>query len=94
INLVKNDDYKGNFPGKAKEIDFKIYTDMDTAYADIQAGNLDVMESVPTSATTTFESDSSVQAYNKPGSVIQTLTIPTDMDHFRMDDEGRLRRAA
>ncbi|WP_418968427.1 ABC transporter substrate-binding protein [Alloscardovia omnicolens] len=94
IKLVKNEDYKGSFPGKSQEIDFRVYTDMDSAYSDVQAGNLDVMDSVPTSATTTFESDSSVQAYNKPGSVFQALTIPTNLEHFGINDEGRLRRAA
>lgn len=94
ISVVKNDDYKGQFPAKNGGIDFKIYTDVDTAYADVQAGNLDVMDTVPSSATTTFESDSSIQAFNKPGAVIQTLIIPTTLEHFGMNEEGRLRRAA
>nr|WP_026181976.1 ABC transporter substrate-binding protein [Alloscardovia criceti] len=94
ISLEKNDDYKGNFPAKNGGIEFKIYTDMDTAYADVQAGNLDVMDGIPSSAATTFESDSSVQAYNKPGASINTLLIPSALDHFGMNEEGRLRRAA
>ncbi|MFD0705090.1 ABC transporter substrate-binding protein [Alloscardovia venturai] len=94
IKLVKNDSYKGNNPAKNAGIDFQIYTDMDSAYSDVQAGNLDVMDGVPTSATTTFTSESSVQAYNKAGSVIQTLTIPAALEHFGNNEEGRLRRAA
>ncbi|TCD54705.1 ABC transporter substrate-binding protein [Alloscardovia theropitheci] len=94
ISLEKNDDYKGNFPAKNAGVDFKIYTDVDTAYADIQAGNLDVMDTVPSSATTTFESDSTIQAFNKPGATIQTIIIPATIEHFGYNEEGRLRRQA
>ncbi|OTA26384.1 ABC transporter substrate-binding protein [Alloscardovia macacae] len=94
IELVKNPDYKGSFPAKNGGITFKIYSDVESAYADVQAGNLDVLDTVPASATSTFESDSSVQPYNKPGAAIQTLIIPTTLEHFGINDEGRLRRAA
>ena len=45
---------------------FKVYTKDEAAYADIQSGSLDVMESVPASATKTFQKDSTVQAYTRP----------------------------
>ncbi|RSX54211.1 ABC transporter substrate-binding protein [Bifidobacterium goeldii] len=95
IRLVKNPDYKGNDVAKNDGITFKIYTDDKAAYADIQAGNLDVMESVPASATKTFEKDPKVQAYNKAGSVSQTFTIPSNLEHFDVNtEEGQLRRQA
>ncbi|WP_300768490.1 ABC transporter substrate-binding protein [uncultured Bifidobacterium sp.] len=95
IKLVKNPSYKGNTVAKNDGVTFKIYTNDQAAYADIQAGNLDVMETVPSSATKTFQKDSSVQAYNKSGSVIQTFTIPSNLAHFKTDTkEGRLRRQA
>ena len=55
IVLVKNPDYKGNRTPKNDGVTFKVYTKDDAAYADIQSGALDVMESVPASATKTFE---------------------------------------
>ena len=74
---------------------FKVYTKDEAAYADIQSGSLDVMESVPASATKTFQKDSTVQAYNKAGSVIQQFTIPAKLKHFETDtEEGTLRRQA
>ena len=74
---------------------FKVYTKDDAAYADIQSGALDVMESVPASATKTFETDETVQAYNKAGSVIQQFTIPSSLKHFEAGtEEGTLRRQA
>ena len=43
----------------------------------------------------TFESDSSVVPYNKAGSVIQTFTIPSDLEHWKTStEEGQLRRQA
>ncbi|MBT1180407.1 ABC transporter substrate-binding protein [Bifidobacterium sp. CP2] len=95
IDLVKNADYKGNDVPKNDGVTFKIYTDDKAAYADIQAGNLDVMESVPASATKTFQKDPKVQAYNKAGSVSQTFTIPSNLEHFQTNtEEGQLRRQA
>lgn len=95
IKVAKNDDYKGNNVAKNPGIDFKIYTDTDSAYADVQAGNLDVLDTVPSSATKTFESDSSVNAYNKAGSVLQTYTIPCSLEHFVCGtEEGNYRRQA
>lgn len=95
IVLVKNPDYKGNRTPKNDGVTFKIYTKDEAAYADIQSGSLDVMESVPASATKTFESDSTVQAYNKAGSVTQQFTIPSNLKHFEAGtEEGTLRRQA
>ena len=95
IALVKNSDYKGNRPAKNDGVTFKIYTSDTAAYADVQAGNLDVMETVPAANTKTFQSDSKVQAYNEAGSVIQTFTIPSNLEHFQTNtEEGQLRRQA
>lgn len=95
IQLVANPDYKGNNKPKNAGVTFVIYTSDEAAYSDIQAGNLDVMESVPASATKTFQNDKSVQASNKAGSVIQQFTIPSDLDHWNNStEEGRLRRQA
>ena len=95
IVLVKNPDYKGNRTPKNDGVTFKVYTKDEAAYADIQSGSLDGMESVPASATKTFETDSTVQAYNKAGSVSQQFTIPSGLKHFEAGtEEGTLRRQA
>ena len=94
IKLVKNPDYKGNRKVNNDGVTFKIYTDANAAYADVQAGNLDVMDTVPSADSKTFEFDSSVVPYNKAGSVSQTFTIPSSLDHFKNDEEGQLRRQA
>lgn len=95
IVLTKNADYKGEEQPKNDGVTFKIYTSPDSAYADVQAGNLDVMDTVPAADTKTFEKDPSVEAYNKAGSVIQTFTIPANMKHWETNtEEGQLRRQA
>lgn len=94
ILVTRNDDYRGNFPAHNDGIDFVIYTDVDTAYADVQAGNLDLLDTVPSSSAVTFQYDPTVQSVNNPGSVIQTYTIPSDTPHFGDDEEGHLRRQA
>lgn len=94
IKLVANDDYKGANAPKNKGINFKIYTDITAAYPDVQAGNLDVLETVPTAFRQSFEKDDKVQAYNEAGSVFQSFTFPSTLKHFGNDEEGHLRRQA
>lgn len=95
VVLEKNNDYKGVNKVANNGVTFKIYTDPEAAYADVQAGNLDVMDTIPQSATKTFEKDSSIEPYNKAGSVSQTFTIPAGMKHWETNtEEGQLRRQA
>lgn len=95
IELAKNADYKGVQKVANDGVTFKIYTSADSAYSDVQGGNLDVTGTIPASAIKTFEKDSSVEAYNKAGSVIQAFTIPSDYEHWKVDtEEGHLRRLA
>jgi oligopeptide transport system substrate-binding protein len=95
ISLVKNTDYKGNVKVQNDGIDLVNYTSTDAAYADVQGGNLDVMNTVPAADTKTFKTDDTVQAYSKPGSVFQSFTIPSNLPHFETTTkEGVLRRQA
>ena len=95
IKIVKNPDYKGVDPAKNDGVTFKIYTDDDAQYADVQSGSLNIMVSVPAAATKTFQTNKKIQAYNKAGSVSQTFTIPSNLEHFDVTtEEGVLRRQA
>lgn len=92
--LVPNEDYQGNRQAQNDGVTLKFYTDPDAAYTDVQSGNLDVLDRVPPSAMTTFESDDSIQAFSQPGSVFMSFTIPSSLPHFAEDEEGKLRRQA
>ncbi|BDR55029.1 ABC transporter substrate-binding protein [Bombiscardovia apis] len=93
ISLVKNPTYSG--PRKAHNLGiiFRNYESLDTAYADVEAGNLDVLDSVPVSSLGTYRSDKTVQAYSSTGPALKTMTIPSDLPHFE-GREGVLRRQA
>ncbi len=95
IALEPNPDYDGVHKAKNGGLVFKFYAGggTDAAYTDVQSGNLDVLDQVPPSALTTFESDDKVAAYNEPGSSFSSFTIPERLPHFD-GDEGKLRRQA
>lgn len=93
ISLEPNPDYDGPHKPKNGGLVFKFYNSVDAAYTDVQSGNLDVLDQVPPSALTTFETDDAVTAYNEPGSNFSSFTIPERLKHFK-GEEGALRRAA
>ena len=80
--MVKNPDYKGSRTVKNGGIEFRVYTDEDSAYADVLAGNLDVLDAVPSSAVKTFRTAKNVTAYSQAGSTYQGFVIPERLDHF------------
>lgn len=93
IDLVTNPGYHGNRPAKNKGLRLVFYANLDTAYADLQAGNLDVLDTVPPSALPTFRDDLGDRALTGPTAQNQTLDTPLRLDHFG-GEEGRLRRLA
>ncbi len=95
IEVVKNPDYNGPRKAQNDGVTFKVYTDGNAAYRDVQAGNLDMTDNIPDTQTKTFQKDTTVKAYNRPGSVIQQFTIPSSLPHFDVKtEEGKLRRQA
>ncbi|RBP97450.1 ABC transporter [Bifidobacterium aemilianum] len=93
IVIERNPDYQG--PRKAKNggIEFRDYQSLDAAYADVDSGHLDILDSVPVSKLRTFREDSDVQALIDAGPSFRSLTIPQDLAHFG-GQEGALRRQA
>jgi oligopeptide transport system substrate-binding protein len=94
IELVTNKDYKGHRKPVNGGLTIKFYTSQDTAYADAQSNDLDVLDAVPDSAFQTFESDFKGREVNQPAAIFQSITIPGYLKHFGEDKEGQLRRAA
>ncbi|AOW93651.1 ABC transporter substrate-binding protein [Rhodococcus sp. WMMA185] len=93
IDTVVNPDYDGNRKAENSGIDFIMYNNLDTAYTDLLANNVDVLDQVPPSAVTTFESDLPGRTVNQPSATIETFTIPSRLPHFS-GEEGTLRRQA
>jgi len=94
IKLVTNPDYDGNRKPKNGGLDINFYTSLDSAYADVQGGNLDVLDQIGPAAFQTYQSDFPDTNTNQPAAVFQGMTIPQYLAHFGDDEEGKLRRQA
>ncbi|OBJ65159.1 peptide ABC transporter substrate-binding protein [Mycobacterium asiaticum] len=93
IDLVTNPDYRGNRKPRNKGLRFEFYGNLDTAYADLLSGNLDVLDTIPSSALTIYKRDLGDNALSAPVAVSQSLDTPLRLPHFG-GEEGRLRRLA
>ncbi|MEO3814676.1 ABC transporter substrate-binding protein [Sphaerisporangium sp. B11E5] len=75
ISTVRNDDFS---EGKAKidAVDFKIYTDLNTAFNDLRAGNLDIMDQLPAEAIATAKQEFGDRYIEQPSSGIGYIGFP------------------
>ncbi len=94
ITLVANPDYSGAREVANGGLDIVFYTGLEAAYADAQAGNLDVLDTVPDLYFETYESDFPERSVNQPAAIYQGFNIPFYLPNFGNDEEGQLRRAA
>ncbi|WP_229116789.1 ABC transporter substrate-binding protein [Actinomyces bovis] len=94
IVLAKNPTYNGVRKPANEGITLTIYTSFDAAYNDLLADAVDVIDAIPDSALSKFKDELGERAINQPGAVIQCFGIDVNAEHFKMDEEGRLRRAA
>lgn len=93
ISLIANPDYDGVRKPVNGGVDIIFYATQDAAYADIQGGNLDVLDAVPDSAFETYEDEFGDRAVNQPAAIFQAFNMPYYLEHWS-GDEGKLRRAA
>ena len=96
IDLVKNPDYEGVREVQNGGLTIVFYASQDASYADLLAGEVDVVDQIPTGALATFESDledAGGTAVNQPAAVFQSFTVPEYLPHFA-GEEGKLRRQA
>ncbi|MFF2651173.1 ABC transporter substrate-binding protein [Streptomyces sp. NPDC058045] len=76
MSLRKWDQYPGADKAQNEGVDLKVYTDNNTAYTDLTAGNLDLVDDVPVSQLKNVNSDLSGRYLNTPAGIIQTLSFP------------------
>lgn len=93
IDLKPNPRYRGNRKPHNKGLRFEFYGNLDTAYADLLSGNLDVLDTIPSSALTIYRRDLGGNSASGPVAVSQSLDTPLRLPHFG-GEEGRLRRLA
>ena len=93
IDLRPNPDYHGNRKPHNKGLRFEFYANLDTAYADLLSGNLDVLDTIPPSALPIYKRDLGDKVTTGPAAINQSLDTPLRLPHFG-GEEGRLRRLA
>ncbi|KUO21948.1 peptide ABC transporter substrate-binding protein [Streptomyces dysideae] len=74
--LKKWDDYPGDDKAENGGVTLKVYTDNNTAYTDLMAGNLDLVDDVPAQQLKNVKSDLGDRYLNTPAGIIQTLAFP------------------
>jgi oligopeptide transport system substrate-binding protein len=93
IDLVKNEDYQGGRQAANGGLSIIFYATQDAAYADLQGGNLDIIDAIPDSALSTFQDEFGDRAITQPAAIFQSFTIAGRLEHWG-GEEGKLRRAA
>jgi len=82
IKLERNPNYVGDWAGHVDEINYRIYNDMNAAYADVLANNLDYIDQVPSDQMINNQWVSDLGAdrtSTTPAGTIQTATfMPND----------------
>jgi ABC-type oligopeptide transport system substrate-binding subunit len=76
MSLRKWDGYPGPDKARNNGVDLKVYTDSNTAYTDLLAGNLDLVDDVPASQLRNVKSDLGGRYITAPAGIIQTLAFP------------------
>ncbi|WP_324276237.1 ABC transporter substrate-binding protein [Blastococcus brunescens] len=90
ITLSRYEDYAGENEAQADTVEMRVYSDVDTAYLDVQGGNLDVAPDLPPDAIASAQ-DVFGEAYlEAPSSGFQYLGYPTYDPRF---SDPRVRQA-
>jgi ABC-type oligopeptide transport system substrate-binding subunit len=81
ITLVRNEDYAGTL-GKPDTLEYKIYSEVDAAYAAFQAGELDVMYTVPPERSAEVIQNNPDRIYDEPGHSFTYIGLPQYLEEF------------
>jgi ABC-type oligopeptide transport system substrate-binding subunit len=76
MSLRRWNGYPGPDKARNKGVDLRVYTDSNTAYTDLLAGNLDLVDDVPAPQLKFIRSDLDGRYINAPAGIIQTLAFP------------------
>ena len=82
ITLSRFEDYPED-KAKADSVEIKVYTEVNTAYTDVQGGQLDIVDQVPPDAITTAPDEFGDRYIERPSSSFQYLGFPTYDPRFQ-----------
>jgi ABC-type transport system substrate-binding protein len=88
FTISRYEEYPGT-KAKADAVEFRVYTEVNTAYTDVQAGNLDFSD-VPPDAIATFQDEFGDRAIDRETSTFQYMGFPTYDPRFK---DKRVRQA-
>jgi ABC-type transport system substrate-binding protein len=90
ITLTRYEDYPDEGKSNPDTLEYKIYADVQTGYADFQAGELDVMYMVPPERIAEVEQNQGERIYAEAGNSFTYLGMPYYLEEF---DDVNVRRA-
>ncbi|TLQ43954.1 peptide ABC transporter substrate-binding protein [Streptomyces marianii] len=92
MSLRRWDGYPGDDKARNGGVDLKVYTDSNTAYTDLTAGHLDLVDDVPASQLRNVEADLGDRYINTPAGIIQTIAFPYYDPDWNKPGQEKVRR--
>ncbi|MBT2418165.1 ABC transporter substrate-binding protein [Streptomyces sp. ISL-22] len=92
MRLTKWDAYPGEDAAQNGGVTLKVYTDNNTAYTDLMAGNLDLVDDVPAQQLRNVQNDLGDRYLNTPAGIIQTLSFPHYDKKWNKDGSDKVRK--
>lgn len=89
--LTRYEDWNGDEPASLDQVTYRFYQDVQTAYLDVQGGNLDVQDSIPPTELTTVDDTFGDRVSRTPSSSFTYLGFPMYQPEF--GDNLELRQA-
>ena len=90
ITLTKFEDYAGENAANADAVEFRVVTDLNTAYTSVQADELDIANGLPPEAITTAPDEFGDRYVERPSSSFTYIGFPTYDPRF---DDPEVRKA-
>jgi peptide/nickel transport system substrate-binding protein/oligopeptide transport system substrate-binding protein len=84
--------YPGPDAAQNGGVTLKVYTDNNTAYTDLMAGNLDLVDDVPAAQLANVEADLGDRYLNTPAGIIQTIAFPFYDRNWNKPDSDKVRK--
>jgi ABC-type oligopeptide transport system substrate-binding subunit len=92
MELKKWDGYKGPDPAQNGGVELRVYTDNNTAYTDLQAGNIDLVDDIPVSQLRNVKADLGSRYINQPAGIIQTIAFPLYSPRWSSANAAKVRQ--
>jgi len=82
ITLTRYDEYGGEQPANAGSVEYVVYAELETAYTDLQAGNVDIIDTLPPDAIASAEAEFGDRYIETEQGDITSLGFPTYDQRF------------